>query len=47
MYFKIRDKILLRLYKDYFILYAINAIKIDKLDQRYIDLFDVINKIDK
>ena len=47
MYFKIRDKILLRLHKGYFILYAINAIKINKLDQRYIDLFDVISKIDK
>ena len=32
MYFKVRDRVLLRLYKNYFILYAINAIKIDKLD---------------
>ena len=47
MYFKVREKILLRLYKNYFILYSINAIKIDKLDQRYIDSFDIINKIDK
>ena len=47
MYFKVRDRILLRLYKNYFILHIINTIKIDKLDQRYIDLFDVINKIDK
>ena len=46
MYFKVEDKILLRLYKDYFISHTIN-IKIDKLDQRYIDLFDVINKINK
>ena len=46
MYFKVRDKILLRLYKDYFILHAIN-IKINKLNQRYIDLFDIINKKDK
>ena len=32
MYFKVREKILLRLYKNYFILYAINIVKIDKLD---------------
>ena len=47
MYFKIRDKVLLRLYKKYFILYAINAIKVDKLGQRYINLFDVVSKVDK
>ena len=32
MYFKVRDKILLYLYKSYFILHAINAIKINKLN---------------
>ena len=42
-----RDKILLRLYKNHFILHAINIIKINKLNQRYINLFDVISKIDK
>ena len=42
-----KDRVLLRLYKNYFISHAINTTKVDKLDQRYIDSFDVISKIDK
>ena len=42
-----RDKIFLHLYKNYFISHAINAIKINKLSQKYIDPFDIISKIKK
>ena len=47
MYFKKRDKIFFRLYKNYFIFQFINVIKVDKFNQRYISSFDIVFKINK
>ena len=47
MYFKKEDKIFLRLYKSYSISQSINVIKVDKLNQKYINSFDIVFKIDK
>ena len=47
MYFKKGDKILFRLYKNYIIFQSINVIKVDKFNQRYVNLFDIVFKINK
>ena len=47
MYFKKGNKILLRLHKGYFISQPVDAIKANKLGQRYMSPFDVVAKVDK
>ena len=47
IYFKKDNKILLRLHKDYFISQSVDVIKVNKLKQRYMNLFEIITKVDK
>lgn len=47
MFFKINEKILIKLHKEYFISTTANMSKKIKLEQQYIDLFIILKKVKK